>query len=155
MPALVTIAPYRPEFRDALVALWRTSFAHGVGAPVPNPVDDHRRFFEEHMLVETDVYVALSDDALAGFACFTPDSVMQLYVDVGHLGRGIGTRLLELAKQRSDGSLWLYTFATNTNAQRFYEHHGFEILERGFEDVMQLADIRYGWRRHRLPPLGQ
>jgi ribosomal protein S18 acetylase RimI-like enzyme len=155
MSASLTIAPYRPEFRDALVALWRASFEHGVGAPVPNPVDDHRRFFDEHMLVETSVHVALCDGGLAGFICFTPESVVQLYVHRDQLGRGIGTRLLELAKQCSDGSLWLYTFATNTRAQRFYERHGFEILERGFEDVMQLADIRYGWRRHRLPPLGQ
>ena len=82
-----------------------------------------------------------------GFGAFTPESVMQLYVDVDHLGQGIGTRLLEHAKACSDGRLWLYTFVTNANAQRFYEHHGFDIVERGFEPVMQLGDLRYEWRR--------
>ena len=154
MPALLTIGPYRPEYRDALVTLWRASFELGVGVPVPNPLADHGRFFDEHMLVETRVQVALLDVELAGFICFTPESVVQLYVHPDHLGQGIGSQLLELAKQCSNGSLWLYTFATNVRAQRFYEHHGFEVLERGFEDVMQLADIRYGWRRHRLPALG-
>ncbi len=149
MHASIEIVPYRPEFRDALVDLWRASFERGVGAPVPNSVDDHRRFFEEHMLVETRVHLALRDGALVGFGAFTPEAVVQLYVHVAHLGQGIGTRLLERAQADSDGRLWLYTFVTNTNAQRFYARHGFDVVERGFEPVMQLGDLRYEWRRPR------
>ena len=147
MPAPVELMPYRPPFRERLVALWRSSFALGVGAPVPHPVDDHLRYFDEHVLTETGVLLALRDGELVGFGAFTPDSVMQLYVDVDHLGQGIGTRLLDHAKAGSGGKLWLYTFVTNTNAQRFYEHHGFDVVERGFEPVMQLGDLRYEWRR--------
>jgi ribosomal protein S18 acetylase RimI-like enzyme len=147
MAAPARITPYRPEFRDRLVDLWRASFALGVGAPVPNAVDDQRRFFETHMLAETSVQMALVHGELAGFGAFTPESVMQLYVDVDHLGRGIGTQLLDHAKARSSGRLWLYTFVTNTRAQRFYERHGFDVVERGFEPVMQLGDLRYEWRR--------
>jgi ribosomal protein S18 acetylase RimI-like enzyme len=55
--------------------------------------------------------------------------------------------LLDLAKTGSGGRLWLYTFVTNTRAQRFYERHGFDVVERGFEPVMQLGDLRYEWRR--------
>jgi ribosomal protein S18 acetylase RimI-like enzyme len=151
MPAPLEITPYRREYRDRLVDMWRDSFALGVGAPVPNSVEDHRQFFDEHMLTQTSVQLALRDGELVGFGAFTPDSVMQLYVHVDHLGQGIGTRLIELAKAHSGGKLWLYTFATNTNARRFYEHHGFAIVERGFEPVMQLGDLRYEW--HRTPRL--
>jgi ribosomal protein S18 acetylase RimI-like enzyme len=147
MPASVELMPYRPEFRERLVALWRDSFALGVGAPVPNPVDEHLRYFDEHVLTETRVQLALRDGELVGFVASTPQSVMQLYVHVGHLGQRIGTRLLDHAKAVSGGKLWLYTFVTNTNAQRFYERHGFDIVERGFEPVMQLGDLRYEWRR--------
>ena len=149
MQPLFQITPYRPEFRDRLVDLWRASFAHGVGAPVPHAIDDHRRFFDEHMLTETRVQLALRDGELLAFGAFTPASVVQLYVGVEHLGQGIGTRLLDLAKANSNGRLWLYTFVTNTHAQRFYEGHGFEVVERGFEPVMQLGDLRYEWRRPR------
>jgi len=141
------ITPYRPEFRERLVDLWRASFVHGVGRPVPNPRDDQMRFFDEQLLVETRVMLALQDDALVGFGAFTPEAVMQLYVHVGHLGRGIGTQLLDHAKATSTGTLWLYTFVTNTTAQRFYERHGFVVAARGFEPVMQLGDLRYEWRR--------
>ena len=47
-----------PRFRERLVALWRASFEQGVGAPVPNPLDDHLRYFDEHVLVETEVQLA-------------------------------------------------------------------------------------------------
>ena len=140
-------SPYRPEFRDPLVDMWRASFEHGVGRPGPNPVADHRRFFEEQVLPETRVHMALRDGQLVGFVAFTPDWVEQLYVHVDHLREGIGTRLLELAKANSGGRLWLYTFVTNQAAQRFYERHGFDVVERGFEPVMQLGDLRYEWRR--------
>ena len=147
MSILVEITPYRPACRERLVDLWRTSFERGVGAPVPHPVDDHLRYFDEHVLAETAVHLALRDGELVGFGAFTPESVMQLYVHVDHLGRGIGTRLLDIAKANSRGKLWLYTFVTNTNAQRFYERHGFDVVERGFEPLMQLGDLRYEWKR--------
>ena len=143
----VEITPYRPPFRERLVDLWRASFELGVGMPVPTPRDDQLRYFDEHVLAETRVHLALRDGELAGFAAVTPDSVMQLYVHVAHLGQGIGTQLLDLAKADSNGRLWLYTFVTNTDAQRFYEHHGFDVVERGFEPVMQLGDLRYEWQR--------
>ena len=144
----VELTPYRPGYRETLVDLWRASFVHGVGHPVPNSIDDHRRYFDEHTLAQTRVHLALRPDgALVGFGAFTPESVVQLYVHVDHLGRGIGTRLLELAKATSGGKLSLYTFVTNQHAQRFYERHGFAVVERGFEPVMQLGDLRYEWRR--------
>ena len=147
MPSVLQLTPYRPEFRERLVDMWRASFLHGVRHPVPNSVDDHLQYFDDHVLAETQVMLALQDDQLAGFAAFTPDSVMQLYVHVAHLEGGIGTQLLAHAKAASSGRLWLYTFVTNTRAQRFYERHGFEVVERGFEPVMQLGDLRYEWRR--------
>ena len=147
MTASIEITSYQPPFRERLVALWRASFEHGVGVPVPHPLEDHLRYFDQHVLTETTVHLALRNGELLGFGAFTPEAVLQLYVDVAHLGQGIGSRLLDLAKAHSHGKLWLYTFDTNLNAQRFYERHGFDVVERGFEPVMQLGDLRYEWRR--------
>lgn len=148
MPSPVELTPCRPEFRDRVVDLWRASFALRVGAPAPSDVADHRRFFDEHVRAETSVTLALRDGALLGFGAFRPVSVMPLYVvDVDHLRQGIGSRLLDLAKAGSDGRPWLHTFDTNTCAPRFYEHHGFDIVERGVEPAMQRGDLRHEWRR--------
>jgi ribosomal protein S18 acetylase RimI-like enzyme len=71
--------------------------------------------------------------------------VNQLYVRVGCHGRGIGGELLRSAKQASAGSLWLYTFARNAHARRFYEHRGFLAVAFGFEPTWQLDDVKYAW----------
>jgi ribosomal protein S18 acetylase RimI-like enzyme len=83
------------------------------------------------------------------FMASTPQSVVQLFVRVGEHGRGIGTRLLELAKAESQGSLWLYTFARNVAACRFYERHGFRETERErpAENMYRLEAIKYVWER--------
>lgn len=147
MPDTLTIQSFQPEHEPALVPMWRASFEHGVGVAVPDTLEGHRRYFAEHVLGHASVHVALRDGALVGFMATTPTSVVQLYVHVDHLGQRVGTRLLELAKRRSDGVLLLYTFARNTRARRFYEGHGFEIVEHGFEPVMQLDDVTYRWSR--------
>ncbi len=147
MPSPLEIIPHRPQYRERLVDLWRDSFALGVGAPVPNSVEDHRQFFDEHVLTQASVQLALHDGELVGFGAFTPESVLQLYVHVDHLGQGIGTQLLDLAKANSGGKLWLYTFVTNAPARRFHARHGFDGVARGFEPVMQLGALRHQWRR--------
>ena len=63
------------------------------------------------------------------------------------LGRGIGSRLLTLAKSESSGSLWLFTFAQNIRARAFYERHGFIDTGHGFENMWNLEDIKYVWSR--------
>jgi ribosomal protein S18 acetylase RimI-like enzyme len=152
MANTLEITVYRPEYEAELLSLWRASFEFGVGRPVPNSLDEHREYLRVQLLPESTLHVALQDGELVGFVASTPVSVLQLYVHVDHLGRGIGSRLLDLAKARSDGKLWLYTFATNTRAQRFYRHHGFDVEERGFEPIMQLEDLRYSWKRSRVVP---
>ena len=89
--------------------------------------------------------LAFLSSQLVGFVASSAESVSQLHVRVGFHRQGIGTALLSLAKARSSGSLWLYTFARNRNACSFYESQGFTVIERGFEQVWQLEDVKYGW----------
>ena len=108
-------------------------------------MDQHRRYFLTEVLPRNTVRLALLDAQLVGFVAATRESVAQLHVRVGRWRRGIGTRLLDWAKEESSGSLWLYTFAQNTHARAFYEHHGFRAVAFGFEPQWQLDDVRYEW----------
>lgn len=140
------IVPFDVAKLDELVAMWRESFEHGVGVRDPHPLAEQRAFFLTSVLPARDVQVAMRGDQLVGFAAFDRASVNQLYVRVGEHRQGIGTALLDAAKARSGGSLWLYTFARNVVAQRFYEKNGFAVVARGFEPSWQLDDIKYEWR---------
>jgi ribosomal protein S18 acetylase RimI-like enzyme len=141
----VVLAGYAPSWQAPLVRMWRESFEFGVGITDPNPIAEQAAYFRSEVLPTNTVCLALVAGRLVGFAAASAESVAQLHVRVGFHRLGIGSRLLNWAKSRSIGSLWLYTFARNTVAQAFYEHHGFRVVARGFEPVWQLEDIKYQW----------
>lgn len=131
---------------DALVPMWREAFEHGVGIVDPNPIEKQRAYLFERVLPEHGVTVALEGERIVGFLAANAESVSQLHVRVGCHGRGIGRELLRRAMAASAGSLWLYTFARNERARRFYERNGFVAVAFGYEPFWQLDDVRYEWR---------
>lgn len=146
MPAL-RIEGFDSAMASELVAMWRRSFEFGVGIVDPHPIAEQVDFLLERLAPANTMRIATIDGRIAGFSASTPESVAALYVDVDHLGRGIGSGLLRLAKEDSRGSLWLYTFARNERARRFYERRGFVAVAQGFEPTWQLEDVRYEWTR--------
>jgi len=148
----VELIDFDPGRLDALIALWRASFEAGVGVTDPHPLAEQRQYFLGRVLPQHAVRLALRDGELAGFVAASAESVAQLYVRVGWQRRGIGTRLLDWAKQHSAGSLWLYTFARNHGARAFYARHGFVEVACGFEPVWQLDDVKLQWPAPRPAP---
>jgi len=84
-----------------------------------------------------------SDGGAAGVG-----EIDQLYVDPPTQGHGLGSRLVDVAKQRYPVGLQLWTFQINATAQRFYERHGFLAVDRtdGSGNEEREPDIRYRWR---------
>lgn len=71
--------------------------------------------------------------------------VMGLYV--ARPGAGLGKALMDAAKDGRD-YLQLRSHEPNTEAHRFYEREGFEVVERGLTDGDDgVAEIRMEWRR--------
>jgi ribosomal protein S18 acetylase RimI-like enzyme len=75
-----------------------------------------------------------------------------LYVHPDHHRQGTGSALLDKAK-RSGPSLQLRAFQRNTNAIRFYEHHGFQIVEAtdGSRNEEREPDVRMRWETLLVP----
>jgi ribosomal protein S18 acetylase RimI-like enzyme len=136
---------YEAAYLEPLVRLWRESFEFGVGITDPHPLSEQREAFLSQVLPSHRVTLALLESRLVGFIAASAESVSQLHVQVGLHRQGIGSALLALAKAESSGSLWLYTFAQNGTACRFYEKHGFVVVARGFEPHWQLEDVKYSW----------
>jgi len=143
--APAVLARFSPLLTDELVAMWRASFEHGVGVTDPHPLQDQRDYFLQQVVPSNEVRIAMADDELVGFVAATRESVSQLFVKIGHARRGIGSLLLDWAKEQSNGRLWLYTFAQNRVARTFYEKRGFKAIAYGFELMWNLDDVKYEW----------
>ncbi|MCW5633015.1 MAG: GNAT family N-acetyltransferase [Rubrivivax sp.] len=145
------ITAYAPADADELVRMWHASFEHGVRIADPNPIEGRRAYLLREVVPGYTLHVARQQGAIVGFMASTPETIAHLYVHVGCLGRGIGSRLLGLAKEGSCGSLWLHAFSRNENACRFYQRHGFREVERESGNMYRMEAIKYVWERERTP----
>ncbi|MDP4087036.1 MAG: GNAT family N-acetyltransferase, partial [Bacillota bacterium] len=110
--------------------------------------------FEEHVFFlnnvlnkDNKIYIAVDNDEVVGIIAFNESEINQLYIHNDYQGRGLGKKLLDMAKVNPKGRLTLYTFEVNHKAQRFYERNGFKIIGRGHENEENLNDIKYEWVR--------
>jgi GNAT superfamily N-acetyltransferase len=143
--ALVELVEYHPSRLRDLVLMWRASFEAGVGVVSLHSIGEQEEFFLTEVLPHNEVRVAFFEGQLVGFVAATTEAVAQLYVRNGFQRLGVGSAMINWAKARSGGSLWLYTFAKNHGARAFYETHGFVAIAHGFEPSWQLEDVKYYW----------
>jgi GNAT superfamily N-acetyltransferase len=110
--------------------------------------DDETRAFFGTVVSDAEVWVVDADGGVAGFAALGRDELEHLYVQPRLQGRGLGTALLDVAKERRPSGLELWVFQPNEGARRFYERHGFELvrLTDGSGNEERVPDARYAWR---------
>ena len=115
--------------------------------------DDVRGYFASHIVEHCELWVAERNGALAGILVLDGEFVDQLYVDPELTGRGLGSALLAVARRERPQGLRLWTFQTNTGAQRFYERHGFVEVRRtdGRDNEERAPDILYAYGGAQLP----
>ena len=84
---------------------------------------------EAEGLFAGEVWVALSDGAVAGFGALEADEVTWLYVDPERARRGIGRSLLRHLIGRGGGKIEASVLAGNDPAIFLYQSEGFVIQE--------------------------
>lgn len=107
-----------------------------------------RGFIANQVFPHCDVWVADERGRIVGMMALAGTHLDHLYLQPGQYRRGIGTLLLNKAKELSPQKLTLYAFAVNTRARAFYEHHGFVPLEFGDGSGNEAGqpDVLYEWR---------
>jgi GNAT superfamily N-acetyltransferase len=134
----------------AAADLWLRARKAAVGT-IPPPVhddEDVRAWFASHVVRDTELWLAEDAESnVAGILVLDGQWLDQLYVEPTITGRGVGSRLVELAKRERPDRLRLWTFASNAGAQRFYERHGFVAIRRtdGRDNEEGAPDILYVW----------
>jgi GNAT superfamily N-acetyltransferase len=150
LPAAPDITIRRAAGPDAaaVAELFLTSFKATYTFPLAHTDDEVRDWVREAMIATRESWVAVEEDRVVGWMVVGPGELDQLYVPPDRLGRGIGRRLLEVARERSPDGLSLYTFQVNARARRFYERNGFvaEWFGDGSANEEGQPDVRYAWR---------
>ncbi|MFD2992429.1 GNAT family N-acetyltransferase [Fictibacillus nanhaiensis] len=142
----VTIIPYLPEFAEQTVRMWRDSKFEVIGVKETHSFESHIYFLNNILTKEFIVELAIVNERVVGIIAYHDSEISQLYVHNDFQNAGIGYTLLQRAKERSNGSLTLFTFEVNKKAQRFYEKNGFKVIGNGHENEENLPDLQYEWK---------
>lgn len=150
----VSVRRARQDDADAIADVFLASFAATYRFPLAHSDEQVRRWIPEILLPTEEVWVVTDpDEAVVALMALSSEMLGQLYVAPGWTGRGIGSRLIELAKSRRPDGLDLFTFQVNAGARRFYERHGFVEVWRGdgSDNEEGQPDLRYAWRPSSQP----
>jgi putative acetyltransferase len=145
-----TIRACRTADLDPLVELWYDTW-HATFPDLRHhePKDVWRRRFEQEIAIEEQVFVAELDGRIVAFLAVKDQGaglgyLHEIFVAPEHQQRGLGSRLMALAKELAPAGLSLHTLQRNAQAAAFYERHGFAVVSRGIGRV-GLPNAKYAW----------
>ena len=72
---------------------------------------------------------------------------MDFMYHLEYQGIGIGSRLLQWAKDNSLGRLSLFTFERNDGDRKFYEGPRLQTRGARVREAVAIADMKYEWNR--------
>ena len=148
-PGTATVRQVRSSDATDCAAVYLRSRAFALPTvPVVHAPGEVRRWMADEVIGRSDVWVAEVDGVITGLMVLDHGWIEQLYVDPAWLGRGLGDRFLDIARQRAGGAgLQLWTFQVNEPAVRFYARHGFVEAERtdGAGNEERSPDVRLVW----------
>jgi GNAT superfamily N-acetyltransferase len=137
-----------PEDAEALGDVYLPAFGSLDFLPRLHTDEETREWLATVMLPGHEVWVAERDGEVVAFAALTEELLGHLYVRPDAQGRGVGSALLEKAKERRPAGFDLWVFQQNEGARRFYERHGLTCVELtdGSGNEERTPDARYAWR---------
>lgn len=113
--------------------------------PVVHTDDQAARHFFE-VVERSAVEVAVADGAVIGFATVRHGWLEHLNVLPAHQSAGVGSRLIDWAKETSPGGLDLWVFQRNNRAHALYLAHGWrDVLCTDGDNEEGQPDIRMHW----------
>lgn len=144
----LVLRPATAADADQIAALFSASRRLLTFLPELHSVEEDRGYIIGHVIPECGVTVADRAGRILGFLAERPQWIEHLYVLPGQLRGGVGTALLDDVKERHV-ALELWCFFDNFAGRRFYEKHGFRIVEEtdGSGNEARARDLRYRWER--------
>ena len=144
----VTIRRAEPADAPAVADVYLAAIKATYDFPLAHTDDECRAWLADEVVPLMETWVAEVAGRVVAMMVLDEAGIGHLYVDPSWHSRGIGSRLVELAKERRPGGLELYTFQVNKRARRFYEWQGFAVvtLGDGTGNEERQPDVLYRWQ---------
>ena len=145
------IREYRDDDFNAVTVLWRVAREKAI--PEFQRKKGHffyqdQAYFQDHILKDDEVWIVEFENEAIAFMAMKDDFIDQLYIHPDFWRRGIGTSLLNFARESSPEHIWLYTLQVNKDARAFYEANGFVAEKFGVSPPPENEpDVEYHWRK--------
>lgn len=139
---------YRPDDLETVVQLWYRSWHHNFpDFQHPWPFAQWRERFQEKVAANESIWIAENAGKIVGFFVLREGDgyLDQIFVAPETQHQGVGTILLNKAKQLAPGGIYLDTLQRNASARRFYERHGFVAGRTGINPNNGQPNIEYRW----------
>jgi GNAT superfamily N-acetyltransferase len=146
-PDALTIRRAVPGDAPAVADIYLAAFHATYDFPLAHTDEECRAWLAEEVVPLMEAWVADVAGQVVAMMVLDEAGIGHLYVDPPWHSRGIGSRLVELAKQRRPDGLQLYTFQVNERARRFYEWHSFAVVTFGYGsgNEERQPDVLYRW----------
>lgn len=102
--------------------------------------------FVKSILPDAEIYIDEYNNEITGFIGIKENYIEGIFVKSEYQGSGIGTALLNKAKQKHR-KLTLNVYIKNTNAINFYKKNGFEIISKNIDEATGEAEYTMLWER--------
>ena len=139
-----------PPDADEVASLYLEARRQALGAIPPVFGTDERvlDWLSARVRNGEECWVTRDEKGVSAFMLLEPGWLDQLYVRVDRIGQGLGSELVKKAKEVLPDGMRLWTFQSNTSAHRFYERHGFVVIEKtdGSNNEENAPDVCYEWR---------
>lgn len=130
------IRAFREEDTEAVIRIW-------LEASILSHSFIDKAYWEEKADAMRTLYLPLSEvvvdedkdtGEVIAFIAFVEDYLAALFVAPAHQKKGVGSRLLALAKKMRD-TLELSVYAENERAVAFYRKNGFRMTDKRIEEM--------------------
>lgn len=102
--------------------------------------------YVKEVLPKAEIYVYVIKEKIVGFIGLNKEYIEGIFVDENNQYRGIGTSLLNKAKE-SRNNLKLNVYKKNTNAISFYKKNGFAITGENIDNITKEIEYTMTWNK--------
>lgn len=105
------------------------------------------KVFHKIIALKSDIWLEVDKSCVKGFIAFQGSYIDRLYIDPEFQRQGVGTALIQYAKESHPTGLELVTHQQNRRAREFYEKLGFKAVRYGISPPPEsVPDVEYHWR---------